>query len=192
MLAGASSGPAARFTRRNDHRYNLAMASAGVRSSARGPRASPAHRDEAAHSPEPERLKPWERPDALHCRSLRVFWRRASGFARAVPSQGSTNVRQSCRLPVSDTESRHCDIVGMASAGGPPGGDDAADKKPIESTHYAWAEEMKRRGEELKRLGVDSTPQALDDPSVAATAGSDSDLSRAQSKGSAWNTGGTW
>jgi len=80
----------------------------------------------------------------------------------------------------------------MASAGGPPGGDDAADKKPIESTHYAWAEEMKRRGEELKRLGVDSTPQALDDPSVAATAGSDSDLSRAQSKGSAWNTGGTW
>jgi hypothetical protein len=61
---------------------------------------------------------------------------------------------------------------------------EGADKKPIESAHYAWAEEMKKRGEELSRLGVDSTPKAIE-----ASADAPSDLGKV---GSAWNTGGTW
>lgn len=61
---------------------------------------------------------------------------------------------------------------------------DGADKKPIESAHYAWAEEMKKRGEELSRLGVDSTPKAIEETEAASA-----ELGKV---GSAWNAGGTW
>lgn len=93
--------------------------------------------------------------------------------------------------PTGTAPKPHRTRAGMAAASSTPEEGVAGDKKPFDSAHYKWAEEMKRRGEELKALGVDTTPKAIDAGSAEADDAGDA-LAKSKSKGSAWNTGGTW
>lgn len=80
-------------------------------------------------------------------------------------------------------------------------------RAPKESRHYQWAAEMKRRGEELERLGVSTAPKPISNSNSNTPSSTPSDknqttaesmssyagipLSQAQG-GSIWNTAGTW
>lgn len=77
--------------------------------------------------------------------------------------------------------SRRVSICPMASGGA----GDAAGSKLSKSDHYAWAADIKKREEELKKLGVAAGPQAIS-PAAAPLAVASPVV------GSAWNAAGTF
>ena len=60
-------------------------------------------------------------------------------------------------------------------------------RKPFESTHYAWAKDVRKREAELRSLGVDYSPKPIHIAAAPAVVSS----TKAGST-SAWNSAGTW